>query len=76
MTAQADLFGVADDRFSGEGRYSPDIVPPDLQRSILEAIPALRRVLTPGNFVQVGLADALTKSMKARSGAGTRRRPG
>ncbi|MFB2607430.1 alpha-ketoglutarate-dependent dioxygenase AlkB, partial [Rhizobium phaseoli] len=41
VTAQQDLFGVADDRFPEGFRYSPDIVLPDLQRVVLEAIPAL-----------------------------------
>ena len=41
VTAQQDLFGVADDRFQEGFRYSPGIVLPDLQRSVLEAIPAL-----------------------------------
>ncbi|MBB4480530.1 hypothetical protein GGE46_003118 [Rhizobium etli] len=69
VAAQKDLSGVGDDRLPKGVRYFPDIETPDLQRPVLEAI-------SPCNFVQAGLADALTKSMKARSGAGTRRRPG
>jgi hypothetical protein len=42
VTAQKDLFGVADDRPPKGFRYSPDIGTPDLQRSVLEAIPALQ----------------------------------
>ncbi len=38
---QKDLFGVADDDFPEGFRYSQDIVPVDLQRSVLKAIPAL-----------------------------------
>ncbi|WP_221145614.1 alpha-ketoglutarate-dependent dioxygenase AlkB [Rhizobium lentis] len=41
VTAQKDLFGAADDGFPEGFRYSEDIVPADLQRSLLEAIPAL-----------------------------------
>ena len=41
VTAQQDLFGVADDRFPEGFRYSPGVAPLDLQRSVLEAIPAL-----------------------------------
>ncbi|PCK79173.1 alpha-ketoglutarate-dependent dioxygenase AlkB [Rhizobium sophoriradicis] len=41
VTGQEDLFGQAGDRFPEGFRYSPDVVPPDLQRSVLEAVPAL-----------------------------------
>lgn len=41
VTAQEDLFGAADDRFPEGLRYSSDVAPLDLQRSVLEAIPAL-----------------------------------
>ncbi|ANK88217.1 2OG-Fe(II) oxygenase family protein (plasmid) [Rhizobium sp. N1314] len=41
MMAQKDLFGGADDGFPEGFQYSRDIVPADLQRSILEAIPVL-----------------------------------
>ncbi|RFB83846.1 alpha-ketoglutarate-dependent dioxygenase AlkB [Rhizobium leguminosarum bv. trifolii] len=41
VMAQPDLFGVPEEMLPEGFRYSPDIVPSDLQRSVLQAIPAL-----------------------------------
>ncbi|PDT25225.1 alpha-ketoglutarate-dependent dioxygenase AlkB [Rhizobium hidalgonense] len=41
VTAQKDLFGAPDESLPEGFRYSPDIVPLELQHSVLEAIPTL-----------------------------------